>query len=944
MKREKNKPKPTKTTVLFTTVLVLGASLIAPNISHANPLGVPYIRQCGDTSDDFNGSWACGATSAVMITAYYNRLPADPIWCTFCDPDHYSDYGKYVSEVYTLYGYTFDETSPDASGNPAYGAYGYIHDSDGYAHKEYARGYFRRHGLFSKVIDNPSETDVKTETDKGHPVWASTNLWPSGHIVVIKGYTDDGYYIVNDPWPNGYDWCYMGNDMPYSWSEMETSSKWIVTAEPVRPGDNVKALYSDIHVREAPTLSGNDLGYVGDVGIILGDSTYGCFHNSDGYTWWKIEWDNGLVGWSACGYYGYGENWIEKIAIDQTLSVSLSANPSSGTASLIGVDLTATIFGTATGTINYTFYCNRSDDGTNITYPTSFKIDGRNPDGTGGTVINWGIATDYSGGTTFTVYNVCDYTTAGTYTAKVIAERGSAPPAEERVPITVTPSNHDPELSSGYVDPSSGDINTDFYWYVNYYDQDGDSPSTKKVYIDGTDYIMSLYSGSASNGTYRYGPKKLAGGSHDYYFYFTDGNGGSDRLPSSGTYSGPSVSGTGDSYEPDNTYSQANWIYDGSLQTHSIIPADDVDWVKFLLSEESEVVIETSGSSGDTRMWLYNSGLTQLEYDDDGGTNTFSRIDRICSVDALPAGTYYVKIDEYGNNDEIRSYDITLTVNGCEGDEGWKSPTAHGKVYDDWTNPENAYVEDGVYAIDDATSGLHRQDYYNFNFDIPENSIINGIEIKIKCYVTPYSGTTRKWLVHLYPGGISKFSDDFGSSITTVHLGGSSDTWGETWSPDDFSNDNFRIRLQGDLYNAIYYVDSIQVKVYYTEIEKLEPDLNGDGIVNFFDFAILAKHWLDTCSEPDWCQGSDSDHSGSVDLEDLLNFVDYWLWCRADLDLDGAVNFTDYAVFADNWMDDTCCDPNWCEGSDFNHSGAVDFVDLLDFVSYWLWQVTQFGN
>jgi hypothetical protein len=117
-----------------------------------------------------------------------------------------------------------------------------------------------------------------------------------------------------------------------------------------------------------------------------------------------------------------------------------------------------------------------------------------------------------------------------------------------------------------------------------------------------------------------------------------------------------------DAYEPDNTSGQANWIYDGSPQTHSIAPVGDVDWVKFTLSAESEVVIQTSGPSGDTRMWLFDSGLNQLEYNDDGGSGLFSRIDRLCGTDALPAGTYYVWIAEYESNDEIPSYDITLTV------------------------------------------------------------------------------------------------------------------------------------------------------------------------------------------------------------------------------------------------------------------------------------------
>ena len=59
---------------------------------------------------------------------------------------------------------------------------------------------------------------------------------------------------------------------------------------------------------------------------------------------------------------------------------------------------------------------------------------------------------------------------------------------------------------------------------------------------------------------------------------------------------------------------------------------------------------------------LYDSGLSELEYNDDGGSGLFSRIDRVCGADALPAGIYYVRIDEFGNDDEIASYDITFTV------------------------------------------------------------------------------------------------------------------------------------------------------------------------------------------------------------------------------------------------------------------------------------------
>ena len=64
-------------------------------------------------------------------------------------------------------------------------------------------------------------------------------------------------------------------------------------------------------------------------------------------------------------------------------------------------------------------------------------------------------------------------------------------------------------------------------------------------------------------------------------------------------------------------------------------------------------------------MRLYNSSLSQIEYDDDDGSGNFSRIDRVCETDALPAGTYYVKVDEYGNNNEIQSYSLRFTRSTC---------------------------------------------------------------------------------------------------------------------------------------------------------------------------------------------------------------------------------------------------------------------------------------
>ncbi|MCK4905693.1 S8 family serine peptidase [bacterium] len=100
--------------------------------------------------------------------------------------------------------------------------------------------------------------------------------------------------------------------------------------------------------------------------------------------------------------------------------------------------------------------------------------------------------------------------------------------------------NSAPQLIGGNVTPDGGITSATFTYTIHYFDQNGGSPSIKDVYIDGSPYTMNFVdgSGSASNGIYRY-QTTLSAGNHTYYFYFTDGSGGSATSP---TYSGPLVS------------------------------------------------------------------------------------------------------------------------------------------------------------------------------------------------------------------------------------------------------------------------------------------------------------------------------------------------------------------------------------------------------------------
>ena len=57
----------------------------------------------------------------------------------------------------------------------------------------------------------------------------------------------------------------------------------------------------------------------------------------------------------------------------------------------------------------------------------------------------------------------------------------------------------------------------------------------------------------------------------------------------------------------------------------------------------------------------------------------------------------------------------------------------------------------------------------------------------------------------------------------------------------------------------------------------------GGSILSCFvdleHFALFALYWLDTPCDAhnDWCEGSDLDYLGDVDLEDVKVLADYWL-------------------------------------------------------------------
>jgi hypothetical protein len=80
--------------------------------------------------------------------------------------------------------------------------------------------------------------------------------------------------------------------------------------------------------------------------------------------------------------------------------------------------------------------------------------------------------------------------------------------------------------------------------------------------------------------------------------------------------------------------------------------------------------------------------------------------------------------------------------------------------------------------------------------------------------------------------------------------------------------------------NVGFYDHSINgdVPIYYLEFSHVRTrDFNGDTVVNFVDFAVLALYWQEAdCNDPNWCEGADLDTDSDVDFYDFALFAEYW--------------------------------------------------------------------
>jgi hypothetical protein len=147
-----------------------------------------------------------------------------------------------------------------------------------------------------------------------------------------------------------------------------------------------------------------------------------------------------------------------------------------------------------------------------------------------------------------------------------------------------------------------------------------------------------------------------------------------------------------------------------------------------------------------------------------------------------------------------------------------------------WINGGTITIEDG-FDVSASLTGSQETTYLKttgFGFNIPTNATILGIKVEVKKYGAG-SVQVRDNAVRIVKGGTigttdrSSVSDWPSSTFEYVTHGGSTDLWGETWTPSDINASNFGFAISakrvGGSTGLGPSMDYLRITVYYEKAD-----------------------------------------------------------------------------------------------------------------------------
>jgi hypothetical protein len=188
-------------------------------------------------------------------------------------------------------------------------------------------------------------------------------------------------------------------------------------------------------------------------------------------------------------------------------------------------------------------------------------------------------------------------------------------------------------------------------------------------------------------------------------------------------------------------------------------------------------------------------------------------------IGLAPNTLYHVRA--YATNATGTTYgdDVTFTTLASSTNTGLIFANAT-VAFNSITNPNNGWTSNDQYATFNSTSDW--SDYGFPDLGIPANATIDGIQISIE---GQRNGTfqNRDFTVALW--NTSALNPDaytatktavMSNNDTTVVLGTSTDKWGTTWTPSDFADATFKVRVSATGTLGDLDLDAISIKVYYS--------------------------------------------------------------------------------------------------------------------------------
>lgn len=244
--------------------------------------------------------------------------------------------------------------------------------------------------------------------------------------------------------------------------------------------------------------------------------------------------------------------------------------------------------------------------------------------------------------------------------------------------------------------------------------------------------------------------------------------------------------------------------------------------------EDPHTITASDGANGD----IDPEGAVVVTHND---SETFSSDPDAGYIlaDVVVDGFSQGRLNTYTFSSVTADHTIHATFEG-----GWKAPTDYDNA-DGISDSNDAYTSNNDYvSIHDDGDDV---EYDEFNLGVPSNSVIDGIEVALEGKRT----STRTLLIALSWDNGSTWTSAKevafpSNSDTTVLIGGAADTWGRTWTPAEFSNANFQVRVDEGGQSGDVDLDQLQVKVHYTELGSItiQKQTTPNGDPQEFSFTI----------------------------------------------------------------------------------------------------------